>query len=313
MSLLIKIGAGTAGITKLSELEIDADKDWQAKGITNLKAVAEAMAHGDIVYRGAGVLEKLTADAGKGYNFLRSRGPGLPPVWQDIESLIQYMTEALNRAIAVDLAMPILAVSQAVQQASSPPGRTGMASVGITVPGMSLAMATGPGGGVTTVGPLAVPAPSISRVLSSGNPLGGAVADDGGIQADETAAANNDISNDMTLLPTVPAVDDAYYFGLGALWDYLRLNIGTSGVGVWTLAWEYWNGFAWSALPSLNDGANAFTLSGWSEINFTRPPDWAVTTVGSIANLYWIRARVSSYDSVIAQPKGNRAFCFITH
>jgi hypothetical protein len=313
MSLLIKIGAGTAGITKLSELEIDADKDWQAKGITNLKAVAEAMAHGDIVYRGAGVLEKLTADAGKGYNFLRSRGPGLPPVWQDIESLIQYMTEALNRAIAVDLAMPILAVSQAVQQASSPPGRTGMASVGITVPGMSLAMATGPGGGVTTVGPLAVPAPSVSRVLSSGNPLSGAVADDGGIQTDETAAANNDTANDMTLLPAVPAIDDAYYFGLGAIWDYLRLNIGTSGVGVWTLAWEYWNGFTWSALPGLNDGTSGFTLEGWFEVNFARPADWAVATVGSIANLYWIRARVSSYDSVIAQPKGSRAFCFITH
>jgi hypothetical protein len=313
MSLLLKVGAGIAGITKLSELEIDADKDWQAKGITNVKAIAEAMEHGDIVYRGAGILERLTADAGKGYNFLRSRGPGMPPVWQDIESLIQYMTAAINRAIAVDLAMPTLAVSQAVQQASSPPGRTGMASVGITVPGMSLAMATGPGGGVTAVGPLAVPAPSVSRVLSSGNPLSGAVADDGGIQADETTAANNDAVNDMTLLPAAPAIDDAYYFGLGALWDYLRLNIGTSGVGVWTLAWEYWNGFAWSVLPGLNDGTSGFTLEGWLEVNFTRPADWAVTTVGSIANLYWIRARVSSYDSVIAQPKGSRAFCFITH
>jgi hypothetical protein len=313
MSLLIKVGAGTAGITKLSELEIDTDKDWQAKGITNLKAVAEAMAHGDIVYRGDGVLEKLTADAGKGYNFLRSRGPDLPPVWQDIESLIQYMTAAINRAIAVDLAMPTLAVSQAVQQASSPPGRTGIASVGVIVPELALAMATGPGGGVTSVGTLAVPAPSISRILSSGNPLGGAIADDEGVQTDETAAANNDLANDMTLFPAVPAVDDAYYFGLGALWDYLRLNIGTSGVGVWTLAWEYWDGFAWSALPGLNDGTSAFTLAGWREVNFTRPTDWAVTTVGGIANLYWIRAKVSSCDSVTAQPKGNRAFCFITH
>lgn len=313
MSLLIKIGAGIAGITKLSELEIDADKDWQAKGITNLKAIAEAMQHGDIVYRGVGVLEKLTADAGKGYNFLRSRGPGLPPVWQDIESLIQYMTAAINRAIAVDLSMPTLAVSQAVQQASSPPGRTGAASAGITLPGVSLAMATGPGGGVTAVGPLAVPAPSVSGVLSSGNPLGGAVADDGGSQTDETAAANNDIANDMTLLPAVPAVDDAYYFGLGTLWNYLRLNVSTSGVGVWTLAWEYWNGSTWSSLPGLNDGTSALTLSGWREVNFTRPADWAVTTVGGIADLYWIRARVSSYDSAIAQPKGSRAFCFVTH
>jgi hypothetical protein len=313
MSLLIKVGAGTIGITKLSELEIDADKDWQAKGITNLKAVAEAMEYGDVIYRGAGVLEKLTADAGKGYNFLRSRGPGLPPVWQDIESLIQYMTAAINRAIAFDLSIPTLAVSQEVQQASNPPGRTGTASAGVIVPELALAMATGPGGGVTSGGILAVPAPSVSRVLSSGNPLSGAVADDGGIQADETAAANNDTANDMMLLPAVPAIDDAYYFGLGALWDYLRLNIGTSGVGVWTLVWEYWNGFTWSTLPDLNDGTSDFTLEGWLEVNFTRPADWAVTTVGGVADLYWIRARVSSYDSVIAQPKGSRAFCFITH
>jgi len=313
VSLLIRVGTGIAGITKLSELEIDADKDWQAKGITNVKAIAEAMEHGDIVYRGAGVLERLTANAGKGYNFLRSRGPGMPPVWQDIESLIQYMTAAINRAIAVDLAMPTLAVSQASQQASNPPGRTGMASVGINLPTVGLAMATGPGGGMAAFGPLSVPAPSVSRVLSSGNPLGGAVADDGGVQSDETAAANNDLANDMTLLPAVPAVNDAYYFGLGALWDYLRLNIGTSAVGVWTLAWEYWNGFTWSALPGLNDGTSAFTLAGWREVNFTRPADWAVTTVGPIADIYWIRARVSSYDSIIAQPKGSRAFCFVIH
>jgi len=312
VSLLIRVGAGTAGITKLSELEIDAGKDWQAKEITNLKAVAESMQHGDIVYRGAGVLERLTADAGKGYNFLRSRGPGLPPVWQDIESLIQYMTHALNRAIAVDLSMPMLAVSQAVQQASSPPGRTGTASAGITLPGVSLDIATGPGGGVTAVGPLSVPAPSISRTLSSGNPLGGAVADDGGVQTDETAAANNDLVNDMTLLPAVPAVNDAYYFGLGIQWNYLRLNIGTSGVGVYSLVWEYWNGVAWSALPDLSDGTNSFTLAGWCEITFTRPADWAATTVGGISGFYWIRARVSSYDSIIAQPKGTRAFCFVT-
>lgn len=313
MSLLLKIVPGDAGVTKLSELEIDADKDWQAKGITNIKEIAEAMEHGDIVYRGSGVLEKLNADAGKGYNFLRSRGPGMSPVWQDIESLIQYMTAAINRAIAVDLAMPTLAVSQAVQQASSPPGRTGMASVSINLPGVGLAMATGPGGGVTAFGPLTVPTPSVSRVLSSGNPLGGAVADDGGVQSDETAAANNDASNDMTLLPAVPALDDAYYFGLSVLWDYLRLNIGTSGIGVWTLDWEYWNGVNWSALPGINDGTGAFTLSGWREVKFIRPTDWAVTTVGIISDLYWIRARVSSYDSIIAQPKGSRAFCFVTH
>ncbi|GAJ23279.1 unnamed protein product, partial [marine sediment metagenome] len=42
MSLLLK------GITKISELEIDADKDWDGKGISNIKEIAEAMATGHI-------------------------------------------------------------------------------------------------------------------------------------------------------------------------------------------------------------------------------------------------------------------------
>jgi len=37
MSLLTK------GIARLSQLEIDAAKNWQAKGIINLKTVAEAL------------------------------------------------------------------------------------------------------------------------------------------------------------------------------------------------------------------------------------------------------------------------------
>ena len=86
------------GVARLSQLEVDTGKDWEAKEITNLRSVAIAMAHGDIAFRGVSIMEKLAADAGKGYSFLRSRGPGLAPVWQDIESLVQYMTGAVNRA-----------------------------------------------------------------------------------------------------------------------------------------------------------------------------------------------------------------------
>ena len=37
MSLLLR------GVARLSQLEIDADKDWQAKEITNLKTIAGAI------------------------------------------------------------------------------------------------------------------------------------------------------------------------------------------------------------------------------------------------------------------------------
>ncbi|MBA7707401.1 hypothetical protein ES703_116273 [subsurface metagenome] len=36
------------GIVRLSEIDIDGDKDWQGKKITNLKAVVDGMVKGDI-------------------------------------------------------------------------------------------------------------------------------------------------------------------------------------------------------------------------------------------------------------------------
>jgi len=207
MSLLVK------GVTRLSQIEVDADKDWRAKGIVNLEAVAEAMAYGDVIFRGASVLEKLTADAGKGYNFLRSRGPGLSPVWQDIESLVQYMTGAVNRAVSFDLSIPSPSVSQLSQQASNPPGRVATGVLSPPEPAITLDMLTGPGGAVASSPLLDIPSPTVSGNAAIGSPVGGAIADDGGVQTDETVPANNDTASDMTLLPVVPAVDDAYYFG----------------------------------------------------------------------------------------------------
>ena len=70
-----------AGITKLSELIIDADKDWNGKGITNLKELASGMGQGDIVQRGSsGVLEKLSP-AEIGFE-LTSNGPGHEISWK---------------------------------------------------------------------------------------------------------------------------------------------------------------------------------------------------------------------------------------
>lgn len=66
MSLLMKrrFTAGslfTKGISKLSELTIDADKDMSGRGVYNLKELAPSMQKGDIIYKGAGgVLVKLS-------------------------------------------------------------------------------------------------------------------------------------------------------------------------------------------------------------------------------------------------------------
>ncbi len=74
MSLLTK-----AGIERLSELEIDADKDWQAQGISNLKELAAAMIKGDLVVKGNSILDKLPAGP-MGY-VLTSTGVGQKPAW----------------------------------------------------------------------------------------------------------------------------------------------------------------------------------------------------------------------------------------
>jgi len=137
----------------------------------------------------------------------------------------------------------------------------------------------------------------------------GAVADDGGVQTDETAAAQNPTQNDMTLLPAAPAVDDAYYFGHTKRFDIAWLNIGTQGDGVWVITWEYWNGTAWSALSDVADNTNGFTaLVGLHDVSFTRPVDWATADVGGVTGLYWIRARVSSFTSINAQPRGSQSW-----
>jgi hypothetical protein len=161
---------------------------------------------------------------------------------------------------------------------------------------------------------LSIPAPGVSMSeVATGQAAAGAVAEDGGVQTDETAEADNATPNDMNLLPAVPAVNDAYYFGHSALWDWLRLNIGTAGAGVWTIVWEYWNGAIWAGLPDIGDGTSHFGNAGTHEVAFTRPGDWAVTNVGGIAGLYWIRARVSSYTSIVTQPLGTQAWIWVKH
>lgn len=132
-----------------------------------------------------------------------------------------------------------------------------------------------------------------------------AIADDGGVTTDETTAAGNATVNDMTLLPAVPAVNDAYYFGSLSLFDSIGITIGTAGVGVWTITWEYWDGDSWDALAGVSDGTAGFTVTG--RVDFTRPDDWAQTTVATFS-AYWVRARVSAYTSIVTQPKGTQAW-----
>lgn len=119
-----------------------------------------------------------------------------------------------------------------------------------------------------------------------------AVAVDGAVQTDETAEANSPATNDMTLTPAVPAVNDAYYFGHNEEFSQLKVWVTTAGVNQ-TITWEYWNG-AWVALSGVSDGTSSFTSTGDNIVSWTAPSDWADTTVNSQGPYRYVRARVSA-------------------
>jgi hypothetical protein len=138
--------------------------------------------------------------------------------------------------------------------------------------------------------------------------VAGAVWYQNGSYGTETTAAQNATANDMHLLAAAPVLQDAYYFGFNYLWDELLLNIGTSGAGTWVITWEYWNG-AWTALSGVTDHTNAFkAATGIQTVTWTRPGDWATTTINSVGPMYFIRARLSSYTSITTEPLGTQAW-----
>lgn len=157
----------------------------------------------------------------------------------------------------------------------------------------------------TTINPILT-----SYEVTGNDVISGAVADDGGVTTDQTILAQTQTVNDLTLLPAVPVVNDAYYFGATNTWRSLLLDIGTAGSGTWTVTWEYWNGSAWTALAGVTDNTNGFRKAGFQTVLFTLPSAWATTTVGGIASKYWIRGRVSAFTSVTTAPTGNQAWVF---
>jgi len=128
------------GIVKLSEIEIDGDKDWQGRKITNLKAIADGMVRGDIVYRGTDILERVPATYGKGFNFLQVLDMQHELGWADIVDVIIYLTGAENRIIApIVLSIVKPEISVEVVEDHSGGGQTVDKTLIIPVPTISVA------------------------------------------------------------------------------------------------------------------------------------------------------------------------------
>lgn len=297
------------GVTKLSELEIDADKDWVAKGISNIKEVAESMETGAIVVHDGSVLIKLSP--GVANLVLTSEGPGHLPVWAPGGT---YYHRYFPVSIYLSHAEAAVSVDQSHSESAS--ASTQHKEAYLDAPSdyikrllASVALSDTETAGITPDKDHNENAP-VTRKYDLEIVVGGAAAQAGAVFTDETTEAQNPTADDMILPPAVPALNDAYYLGHTKQFDVGIINIGVPGSGVWTITWEYWNG-AWVALGGVTDGTTHFMAAvGKREVSFTRPGDWATTNEGGDlpANIYWIRGRVSAYTSIITQPKGTQAW-----
>jgi hypothetical protein len=75
MSLLIVAD----GVTLLSQIEIDTNKDWGNKEISNVASITANMMQGDFIYYNGSTLARLPAGS-PGHN-LQCLGPGNNPRW----------------------------------------------------------------------------------------------------------------------------------------------------------------------------------------------------------------------------------------
>jgi len=279
MSLLTK-----AGISKLSELEIDA-APAQAKDIVELILTTR----GDILYRNVEAA-RLATVYGAGYNFLKVQNTGEDqPCWIDLQDLIIYLTGAVNRMIAPPT-LPIPAPDISLATAEDHSGGGHLASKALTMPIPSVGE---PGVTKTTV-----------------NACGGAVSHDhDGVDADETTEANEATANDMTLLRADGAVTDWYALGHASKFDAICLKVGTVGVDITLDVFEYSTGVGtWGTLVPIMNQLNNYETVGKVWFSFVRPGDWAVATYAGIADKYWIKLKASAIGGAYVQPKGTQAW-----
>lgn len=123
---------------------------------------------------------------------------------------------------------------------------------------------------------------------------------------DDTAAIQDDTANDVTIFDANPEVGDLFYTGFDIPGRIMRLNIGTAGVGVWTITWEYFNG-SWVSLDNVEDSTVGFHQPGNRFVQYTMPVDWTTTAIdGSTA--YWIRGNLSAFTSSSTSPIGTQGF-----
>jgi len=174
--------------------------------------------------------------------------------------------------------------------------------------------------------------------ISNGKKIEFAAQSAGGTWTDESSEAMNDTANDMDLFSDSVLLEDYYVFGRyeGMDWltglpanfpDRLLINVGTAGVGTYSITWEFWakylgnlylpnegdpfygEVYGWKALLDVSDGTNGFKNSGLNTVSFALPSasawqvshnyalgDFCIPTGGGNGFYYEVTADAGSSD-----------------
>ncbi|MHC4546469.1 MAG: hypothetical protein ACYSYL_18480, partial [Planctomycetota bacterium] len=154
----------------------------------------------------------------------------------------------------------------------------------------------------------------IVRCRNQGFPTAGIAANTGGtVFVDETTANNSAVVDDITLMPSSPNTNDAYYWGHSQEFNQLKLEISQAASSLFcVLAWEYWNGSTWTALSNVTDGTSNFENSGVNVVSWDAPVGWSTTSVNSQGPYYYVRARNTQLPAAGTQPLGRKVKLDVT-
>lgn len=131
--------------------------------------------------------------------------------------------------------------------------------------------------------------------------------DDGGVFTTVTTQINDPDSGTAVLLPAVPVIGDAIYFGAVVPIASLQIVIDTAGEGDYSLTWQVWDGVAWVTPPDLVDGTKNLTVPGSRTVTVPQSEIQAATAVDGVT-AYWVRASVSAFVSLTVQPVASYAY-----
>lgn len=98
---------------------------------------SEMTTHGDILYHDGIRARRLAPDAGTGYMYLRSQGPGLPPVWEDLTDIIGVISGGENMALQEDRVVPVPTLNIPTAVVTLATKKTATATLAVPVPTQS--------------------------------------------------------------------------------------------------------------------------------------------------------------------------------